>query len=65
MRDLPIAYGNSRFSKNWSNKTISFSELCERCKTSIRTTETVEEYQKLKKSDRDNIKDRVASSAVI
>lgn len=49
MRDLKIAYGNSRQAKFWSNKTITFDDLCERLKTPIRTSETSEEYPKLPK----------------
>jgi len=54
---LKIAYGNNRFSKKWSNKEITFDELCERFKNTRRTTETVSEYQKLNKTQRDEIKD--------
>lgn len=58
MRDLPIAYGNSCYAKTWANKTTTWEDLCERMKTTIRTTETVEEYPKLKKDDRDRAKDK-------
>ena len=58
MRDLKIAYGNSREATFWSNKTIQFDELCDRLKTPIRTSETAEEYPKLPKSERDEIKDK-------
>lgn len=58
MRKLPIAYGNSCHAKTWANKTTTWDELCDRLKTTIRTTETVEEYKKMKKSDRDNAKDK-------
>ena len=58
MRNLPIAYGNSCFAKTWSNKTITFDELCVRMEQTIRTTESVEEYQKLAKTERDRIKDK-------
>jgi len=58
MRDLPIAYGNSCFAKKWSNKTISFEDLCKRLKTTIRTTETQEEYPALPKREKDRIKDK-------
>lgn len=27
MRDLAIAYGNSRQAKKWSNKTVKFDDL--------------------------------------
>lgn len=55
--ELKIAYGDSRLSKRWINKTTTFAELCERFKLTRRTTETVAEYQKLTKDRRDAIKD--------
>lgn len=58
MRDLKIALGNSRKAKIWSNKTTSFEELRKRLETPIRTTETAEEYPKLPKGQRDEIKDK-------
>lgn len=58
MRDLNIAYGNSRTAKFWSNKTIKFDELCDRLRSPIYTSETVEEYPKLPKGQRDDIKDK-------
>lgn len=58
MRDLCIAYGNSCRAKTWSNKTTTFDNLCERLKTNVRTTETVQEYPKLPKAERDRAKDK-------
>jgi predicted P-loop ATPase len=58
MRDLNIAYGNSRTAKFWSNKTIKFDELCARLRSPIYTSETAEEYPKLPKGQRDDIKDK-------
>ncbi|MDD2980288.1 MAG: virulence-associated E family protein [Hespellia sp.] len=58
MRDLNIAYGNSRTAKFWSNKTIKFDELCDRLRNPIYTSETAEEYPKLPKGQRDDIKDK-------
>ena len=57
-RELAIAYGNSCYAKIWSNKTTTWDELCERLNNTIRTTETVEEYPKMKKDDRDRAKDK-------
>ena len=57
MRDLSIAYGNSRQAKKWINKTISFNDLKERLKTTIRTTESAEEYARMNKAQRDAAKD--------
>lgn len=56
MRDLPIAYGNSRHEKHWVNKTIRYEDLKERLRVTIRTTESAEEYAGMVKGRRDNIK---------
>ncbi|UYO64299.1 virulence-associated E family protein [Acetobacterium wieringae] len=57
MRDLNIAYGNSRAAKQWSNKYIRFDDLKERLKVTIRTSESAEEYAKFSKAKRDDAKD--------
>lgn len=57
MRQLAIAYGNNRQAKTWSNKTITFDDLKERLKVTIRTSESVEEYAKFNKAKRDAVKD--------
>ena len=54
---MKIAVGNSRMDKRWKNQDISWADLCARCGSTIRTTETVEEYRKLKKGQQDGIKD--------
>ena len=57
MRPLAIAYGNNRQAKTWTNKTITFDELKERLKVTIRTSESAEEYVKFNKAKRDTVKD--------
>lgn len=57
-RELKIAYGSSCFAKVWSNKTITFDALCQRLSNTIRTPETVEEYPKMSKPERDRAKDK-------
>ena len=57
MRELSIAYGNSRNAKKWVNKTIKYDALKERLKTPIRTTESAEEYAKMSKTQRADAKD--------
>ena len=57
MRNLNIAYGNSRQAKTWVNKTIRFDDLKERLKTTIRTTESAEEYARMSRAQRDAVKD--------
>ena len=54
---MKIAVGNSRMDKKWKNRDISWEDLCQRVSSTIRTTETVEEYRKLKKGAQDKIKD--------
>ena len=54
---MKIAVGNSRMDKKWKNREISWDELCRKVSVTQRTTETVEEYRKLKKGSQDAIKD--------
>ena len=54
---MKIAVGNSRMDKKWKNREISWEDFCEKVSATIRTTETVEEYRKLKKGAQDSIKD--------
>lgn len=54
---MKIAVGNSRMDKKWKNREISWEDFCLKISSTIRTTETVEEYRKLKKGQQDNIKD--------
>ncbi len=56
-RELSISIGNNRFAKKWNYRAISFDELKERLKTPVRTSETVAEYAKMTKLERDNTKD--------
>ncbi len=54
---LKIAYGANRYAKRWTNKWISYNELLDRFRVVLRTPETVEEYARLRKGERDQIKD--------
>lgn len=54
---MKISLGNKRFSKDWKNDNITWDELYDRLKTPICTTESVLEYQKLPKKQRDDVKD--------
>ncbi len=54
---MKIAYGNSRMDKKWKNTDISWEDFCSRVKATQRTTETVEEYRKMRKGGQDSIKD--------
>ena len=54
---MKIAVGNSRMDKKWKNRDISWEDFCAKVSTTQRTTETVDEYRKLKKGRQDSIKD--------
>lgn len=54
---MKIAYGNSRMEKKWKNSDINFADFCKRVSQTQRTTETVEEYHKIRKGQQDSIKD--------
>lgn len=54
---LTIATGRSRKETNWKNREMLWSELVKRLSNTTRTSETYEEYKKLSKAKRDEIKD--------
>jgi putative DNA primase/helicase len=54
---ITIAVGRSRKETNWKNKEMFWSELVSKLRETKRTDETYEEYKKLSKSDKDEIKD--------
>ena len=54
---MKISYGNSRMEKIWKNNEISWEDFCRRVSHTRLTTETVEEYRKMTKSQQDQIKD--------
>lgn len=54
---IALATGKSSKAKQWKNRTINWSELVKKLSNTTRTPETVAEYKKMAKSDRDRIKD--------
>jgi putative DNA primase/helicase len=54
---MKIAVGNSRRTKRWKNRDISWEDFKRIVRTTKRTTETVSEYAKMKKAEQDDIKD--------
>lgn len=56
-KKISISIGASRWSMQWTQTTMLWSELCDRLKTPVRTEETVEEYHKMKKADQGRLKD--------
>lgn len=57
MRKLAIACGRSRTAKKWNSRTISYGDLKERLRATIRTPETEEEYARMGKAEKDAVKD--------
>ena len=56
-RALDVALGNSRKTKTWKNKTMQWSTLLDRLKTTTRTPETMAEYKAMGRDKQSDIKD--------
>ncbi len=54
---MKISYGNSRMDKKWKNSEISWDDFCKRVSSTIRTTETIEEY--IEYYNKDRIKEKL------
>lgn len=54
---MRIAIGKSRTAYRWKNEDWSWEKLVGRCSQTLRTKETVAEYRKMTRGQRDNIKD--------
>ena len=54
---LFISTGNSRMEKRWNGREMELEEFIQRISTTIRTSETAEQYRKLSKAKQDDIKD--------
>ncbi|CAK7069755.1 virulence-associated E family protein [Tissierella sp.] len=56
-RQINISAAGSRKATQWPRQTLYWSELVEKLKTPVRSTETLAEYLKLSKSKQDDLKD--------
>lgn len=56
-RKILISVGNHRRSVNWQPQTLLLSELYEKMRIPARSTETMQEYLNMKKSQQDELKD--------
>lgn len=56
-RKIYISTAGSRKSASWPKSEIMWSEFCEKLKTPVRSTETIETYMNLNKSRQDELKD--------
>ena len=57
MRKLTIACGSNRQATTWANQEITFDQLKEKLKNTVRTKETVQDYAAMNKADRAAAKD--------
>ncbi|MDY6220730.1 MAG: hypothetical protein SPH90_00205, partial [Candidatus Alectryocaccobium sp.] len=55
---MKISYGNSRFETKWKNSEITWEDFKKRVSSTIRTTETIEEYRQMTKAQQANVKDK-------
>lgn len=56
-KELRISTAGNRFSKSWQGQTLMWSEFCDRLRTPVRSTETLQEYLGYKKARQDDLKD--------
>ena len=56
-RNIVITIGNNRKSVNWQPLSIALSEFYEKLRVPSRSTETMQAYLSLKKSEQDDLKD--------
>ncbi len=55
--NFTISVGNSRKDKYWKEREVTWDEFCKRLSQTTVTSETQEEYKKMKKYQQDDIKD--------
>ena len=56
-KQLDLALGNSRKTKTWKNKPMTWSKLLDRLQTTTRTPETVAEYKAMTRNRQSEVKD--------
>ena len=56
-KTLDVALGNSRKTKTWKNKTMTWSELLARLSKTTRTPESVAEFKAMSRNQQSDIKD--------
>ena len=58
MRKLSFSLGNNRYAMYWKPMQMTTEELKDKLSKPFRTSETVEEYHKMGKAEKDTIKDK-------
>ncbi len=56
-RDITYAYASSRLAKHWTNHNMAWSDFLTKLSQTVRTKESLREYNKMSKSEQSDIKD--------
>jgi len=56
-RDITYAYASSRLAKHWTNHNMAWSDFLTKLSQTVRTKESLVEYNKMSKSEQADIKD--------
>lgn len=56
-RDITYAYASSRLAKHWTNHNMAWSDFLTKLSQTVRTKESLIEYNKMSKSEQSDIKD--------
>jgi predicted P-loop ATPase len=56
-KPLDVALGNSRKTKKWKNKTMTWADLLDRLKVTTKTPETMAEYKAMSRDQQSDVKD--------
>ncbi|EMC0274964.1 hypothetical protein U9W50_000216 [Staphylococcus pseudintermedius] len=56
-RDISYAYASSRLATHWTNHNMPWSEFMQKLSTTVRTKESLLEYNKMSKTEQSDIKD--------
>ena len=56
-RQLTISAANSRYAAKWARQTLWWSDLVKRLQDPVRSTETLQDFLRMPKSEQDNLKD--------
>ena len=57
MNEYWIAVADKRTAKTWKNTKVTWRQLCDKCRKSIRTSETIAQYTAMSRDEQSRIKD--------
>ncbi len=56
-RDIQYAFASSRIATNWTNHNMAWSDFMQKLSSTVRTKESLLDYNKMSKSEQANVKD--------